>query len=327
MKDFFAPLATLLVAASFNGATAAASSKSEQESRKLAATARDLLTELLSASPENPEANAVLGVGGWTDALACTVDLSIMGLIGDEATCKNTTDSAGGGCSWCDASALFDGIGACVSDSIKTTMEDYWDQFCAVSDDASDDASDHASVVTRSPTAAPGVPVVTPSPTAAQDDDNDNIPRALKCSVDGSMSLIADKETCEARKDASSTSGDNCAWCKVPLIGGNCLTNGEKKAVHLLCKKEEEEETVKNKGKYLRGVPSDWKKLDPSCLGEDGLAHGDVDGCGAKVDSQGNQCIWCAGGEHGLCATPTQMDFLSTFMTCVDPNSPLERTA
>ncbi|KAL7533025.1 hypothetical protein ACHAXR_004995 [Thalassiosira sp. AJA248-18] len=310
MKDFISPLATLLVAASFSGAEAKDSSKE----RRLSA-ARDFLTEL-STSLENPKSS--LGDDDWTKQLSCTADMnSPQPTLIDQNTCSSTNDSNGQACLWCDATATL-GSGLCVSPDQKAMLGQYWDQLCGTSTTpAVDPPAPPPAPVTPNPTPPPTNPAPAPGP------GPDDVPDALKCSMDASSNIITDEATCIAQADSTDTSGGNCVWCQVPILGGSCITNSMKTSVSFLCSNNEEEEMAKNN---LRGGEKDdaWKQLDPSCLGDGNGLGGDKDeGCATRVDSDGNKCIWCdAGGVFGICATPSQKDYLGGYMDCAAPTAP-----
>mmetsp|Transcript_459 Transcript_459/g.1020 ORF Transcript_459/g.1020 Transcript_459/m.1020 type:complete len:325 (+) Transcript_459:83-1057(+) len=322
MKNFMSPLATFLVAVSFNGAAATDSSQLEEKLSSF----RNILTEL-STSLENPKAN--LGVDDWTSQLACTVDsASDQPSLIDEAACASAKDSDNQDCIWCDATATIIGQGVCLSHDAQSMLG----QLCAA------DGTDTTPVdpPTNPPAAATVTPKPTPSPTPPPTDatpapDDDQIP----CSVDASSNLISDEGTCVAKKDSTSTSGANCKWCS-NMLGATCITDQSK--LSFLCSKEEEEGLAKKGGNYLRGDKDKddnngggWRKLDSSCLGEasDGLDGGDEESCGDRKDSSGNPCIWCDAGDDvfGICATPEQKDYLGSYLTCADPESPVVVTA
>jgi len=278
-----------------------------QTKRELSSAYRDIITDL-SNQIENPEGKSPL-VGDFTDEFACTADLST-GSVVDETNCGTTTDVDGGACVWCDASAVI-GTGLCVTSSIQTMAAGLWDSLCA-SDDGSTPAIDPAP--TPNPTPEP-VPVPVP-------DDNDGLPDALKCSLDASSSLIADESACTSLVDSTSATDEKCVWCNVPIIGGSCITNSDHSAMSFLCSGEEEKG-----GKYLRGTNNVEGMLDLACA-EDALGDGTQDSCAAKVDSNGDKCVWCDdGATFAICATSSQSGYLGSIMTCADAEySPVEAT-
>jgi hypothetical protein len=70
---------------------------------------------------------------------------------------------------------------------------------------------------------------------------------AFSCTLDSSSgSVIADEETCNKFDDATSTSGQKCVWCKVPILGGSCITNSMHDSVGFMC-------SDTTKSKRLRG--------------------------------------------------------------------------
>lgn len=287
MKDFISPLATLLAAASISGTTATDSN------------ANDLLNEL-ATSLKKSGVSPALREGDWTAMFACTADTATAALI-DESTCSSTMDEDGNACVWCDASAIL-GQGLCASASMKDMAGDSWDQICG------DAGSDTIPVDPPSPPVIP-VPVITPAPTPkatpnptepapvpAPDDNDDD---GGDC-TDGA----ADEASCEAQQ--------GCTWCKVFMLGGSCITSSMHDTVSFLC--QSEDQTIAN----LRGGGGAWKELDPSCLGDTSGLAGDKDSCAGRSDSNGDGCIWCDAGEDvfGICATPSQKDYIGGYMNC-----------
>lgn len=313
MKGFIS--STLLVVASFSGAAAAADSLSSS-------APRDVLAELSASLQDHADTNGDelrAGAGDFADALACTADLST-GEITDEADCATATDAGGAPCIWCDASAVL-GQGVCVSSDIKSMAGQFWDQLCA--DDDAGPAPAPPVPATPPPTPAPTPHPTEPAPAPVPVPDDDNVPDALKCSVDAQSNLITDESTCVAKKDSTSATGENCVWCSVPVLGGSCITNSEKSSVSFLCSAEGDRARA---GGHLRGNVGGggdgWKALDPSCLG-DGLAGETRESCGARVDSDGEKCVWCDAGDDvfGICATPSQKGYIGSYMDCADGES------
>lgn len=317
MKDFI--LSALLVAAS-SSAVAEAGGAS-----------REVLLAELSASfqqggDEQTQQQKTLRVGDIMDAFACTADLTSGSVVDDESTCATTTDSDGAACVWCDASAII-GTGLCASTSIQSMAGGLWDSFCSGDDGSTSGATPDATpaVVTPPPTPNPTPAPPPPAPVPAPDDNG--LPDALKCTMDMATSqLVTDESTCVAQADPTSSSGEKCVWCSVPIVGGGCITNSAKASMSFLCSGEE---TEKVEGKYLRGAEVEGSDgldvLDPACL-SDGLAGGTEESCGGKTDSKGESCVWCSapGDAFGLCATPSQRGYLGEYMTCasVAPASP-----
>jgi len=298
------------MAAGLWGSMCASDDAASQSKRELSSAHHDIITDL-STQLENPQGKSPL-VGDFTDAFACTADLST-GSVVDETNCGTTTDVDGGACVWCDASAVI-GSGLCVTSSIQTMAAGLWDSLCA-SDDGNTPAVDPAPTPpTPNPTPEP-VPVPVP-------DDNDGLPDALKCSLDASSSLITDESACASLVDSTSATGEKCVWCNVPIIGGSCITNSDHSAMSFLCSGEEEKG-----GKYLRGTNNVEGMLDLACA-EDALDDGTQDSCAAKVDSNGDKCVWCDdGATFAICATSSQSGHLGSIMTCADAeSSPVEAT-
>lgn len=309
MKVFISPIATLLVAASIGGAAA------EDESSPVGKVLATLMT--ISNSLENPES---LSEGDWSSMLACTADMNSENpsLI-DESNCGTAKDSDGAACVWCDASAVI-GQGLCVSTSQKTMLGQFWDAVCAA-----DDGSNVPDVPPTPPVPVPVAPVTpspTPLPTPPPTDpapvpDDDGIPDQLKCAMDG-QDVVADETSCTAKKDTTSATDENCVWCKVPILGGSCITNSMHSSMSWICRSSSELFSGKEKeGGYLRGDNGDkggFKQLDPSCLVE-------KDQCGNKTDSNGGACIWCDAGNNvfGICATSAQKDYLGRYLDCAAP--------
>jgi len=288
MKDLFSPLATLLVAAaSINDAAAAGSNK-------------DFLTEL-AASLQN--SGPALTEGDWTSQLACTADMTA-GTIIDEASCATAKDDDGGACLWCDATATL-GQGVCASTSTKAMIGQLWDQMCGASSGTT--PVDPPAVTPPAPVPATPMPTpkATPNPTqpapAPAPDDDD----PFSCMADSSGSPITDETTCNAQTK-------DCVWCKVPMLGGSCITSSMHSTVSFLCQSEEEENN------NLRGSGGAWKQLDPSCLGDTSGLAGDKDSCKSRTDSDGAGCIWCDAGNDvfGICATSSQKDYIGGYMSC-----------
>eukprot|EP00580_Thalassiosira_gravida_P020795 CAMPEP_0201680362 /NCGR_PEP_ID=MMETSP0494-20130426/50561_1 /ASSEMBLY_ACC=CAM_ASM_000839 /TAXON_ID=420259 /ORGANISM="Thalassiosira gravida, Strain GMp14c1" /LENGTH=331 /DNA_ID=CAMNT_0048164081 /DNA_START=10 /DNA_END=1004 /DNA_ORIENTATION=+ len=330
------------MAAGLWGSMCASDDAASQSKRELSSAHHDIITDL-STQLENPQGKSPL-VGDFTDAFACTADLST-GSVVDETNCGTTTDVDGGACVWCDASAVI-GSGLCVTSSIQTMAAGLWDSLCA-SDDGNTPAVDPALCVTSSiqtmaaglwdslcasddgntpavdPAPTPPTPNPTPEPVPVPvPDDNDGLPDALKCSLDASSSLITDESACASLVDSTSATGEKCVWCNVPIIGGSCITNSDHSAMSFLCSGEEEKG-----GKYLRGTNNVEGMLDLACA-EDALDDGTQDSCAAKVDSNGDKCVWCDdGATFAICATSSQSGHLGSIMTCADAeSSPVEAT-
>lgn len=293
MKDYISPLATLLVAASFNGASAA--DESSAESKFSAA----LLT--ISKSLKNPE---TLSESDWTSQLTCTADLaSQQPSLLDENACSTTHDSGGQACIWCDATDTI-GSGLCVSPDQKTMLSGYWDQLCGASSGTAPGVSP-TPPVTPSPTPNPTPLPTNTAPAPAPDND------VLKCAMDAASTPITDEAACEAQNTAGSSA--SCAWCKLPIIGGSCITSDMKSQLRMLCSSETKEGN-------LRGDDNNggFKNLDPSCLG-------DKDSCGSRKDSNGDACTWCdAENVFGICTSSSQKDYFGRYMNCADPPAALE---
>jgi len=296
MKDYLSPLATLLVAASFNSASA--TDESSAESKFTAA----LLT--ISKSVENFES---LDDNEWASQLTCTADLtSQQPSLLDENACSTTTDSGGQACIWCDATESI-GSGLCVSPDQKTMLSGYWDQLCGAS------KVDPPGVSPTPPIPVPVVPVTppptpnpTPNPTnpvpAPAPDSND----VLGCAMDAANAPITDEATCVSKN----TAGSSCAWCKIPIIGGSCITSDMKSQLGMLCSSSETQKEGNLRGDDGNGG---FKNLDPSCLV-------DKDSCGSKKDSNGGACTWCdAANVFGICASSSQKDYFGRYMNCADP--------
>eukprot|EP00585_Thalassiosira_rotula_P010687 CAMPEP_0196160094 /NCGR_PEP_ID=MMETSP0910-20130528/46650_1 /TAXON_ID=49265 /ORGANISM="Thalassiosira rotula, Strain GSO102" /LENGTH=619 /DNA_ID=CAMNT_0041425019 /DNA_START=27 /DNA_END=1886 /DNA_ORIENTATION=+ len=298
------------MAAGLWGSMCASEDAASQSKRELSSAHHDIITDL-STQLENPQGKSPL-VGDFTDAFACTADLSTGSVI-DETNCGTTTDVDGGACVWCDASAVI-GTGLCVTSSIQTMAAGLWDSLCA---------SDDGSTTPVDPAPTPPTPNPTPEPVPVPvPDDNNDLPDALKCSLDASSSLIADESTCTSLVDSTSATGEKCVWCNVPVIGGSCITNSDHSTISFLCSGEEE------KGrKYLRGTKNVEGMPDLACA-EDALGDGTRDSCAAKVDSNGDKCVWCDdGATFAICATSSQSGYLGSIMTCADAeSSPVEAT-
>ena len=208
MKSFVSSLALVTVAASVDGAAAAA----EPSPPDLASSARDLLAELSAAlelppPPRDDAARLDLDAGSWQSALACTADLDGQqpGLV-DQDACATVKTEDGGACVWCDAASLL-GRGVCVAPGVKDSTGQLWDAVCGGAA-----AADAAPEVAAPEVAAPAAP--TPA---------DGLPDVLKCSLDDSMSVV-DEASCAARQDAD---GQGCVWCGVSFLGtGACTTSG-----------------------------------------------------------------------------------------------------
>lgn len=308
MKNYIAPIATLLVAVSIGRAAA------DDESSPVG----KVLATLMTVTDNSLEKPASLSDMNWSSMIACTADIDgdNPSLI-DETNCATAKDSDGAACVWCDASSIV-GQGVCVSTSQKDMLGSFWDALCAV-DDGSGTVPDAAPTppdvpVTPSPTPPPTNPPV-PDPTP--DNDNDNVPDQLKCAMDG-QDVVADKASCEAKKDTTSATDENCKWCKIPLLGGSCLSNSMQQSVSWMCRSSSESfvEKEKESSGYLRGDNTDsggFKELDPSCLGAKSE-------CGTKTDSNGGACMWCdAGGVFGICATSAQEGYLAPHLNCALP--------
>lgn len=241
----------------------------------------------------------------WLSHLACNVDISGQqpSLI-DENTCSSTKDATGKSCVWCDASSTIGSEGGlCVSPDQKALLGQYWDQLCSASGSSSSNTPPPPPPPTPPPTSPP-VPVPAP--------DN--------CS----SSVIADEVTCIAQKDAN---GGDCVWCKVPILGGACITSDKKSAIRFLCSSTSVA-TISSSG-YLRGDTNTdnngaevWKTMDPNCLIEN------ADDCASKDDSNGNACIWCGAGNDvfGRCATKEEKEYLGTYLNC-DQEESTDKTA
>ncbi|KAL9191091.1 hypothetical protein ACHAXT_000797 [Thalassiosira profunda] len=281
MKDLL--LATLLAAAAVARGVAAE-------------TGLNLLDDIAS-SLKRPELSI-----DWKSALACTADMNNPQnpQMIDQQTCAKTSGADQKPCVWCDATATL-GQGLCVGESQKEMLGPYWDQLCSSSGTTPDPPA---------PVTPPPVPPPTPPPVAPAPKPDDNIPDSLKCAMDANQEVVADQTTCEARADPTSAAGEKCVWCDVPILGGSCITNDMKASVGMFCSNVKEG--------HLRGENNGggWKNLDPSCLGN-GAGGNAKEGCGARADSAGNQCLWCdAGGVFGICAAPSQRDYLGTYMNC-----------
>lgn len=300
MKDFLSPIATLLVAASISGSVAA----EEDDSSSLGNLAAVMMT--ISKSVENPES---LSESDWTDQLKCTGDMnSANPTLADETTCGSTMDADGTACLWCDATQTI-GQGLCVSPSQKTMIGQYWDQLCAASSSNNDtpDVQPEPAVTTPPPTPNP-TPSPTTKPTEATPDPDDNVPDNMKCSMNG-QSPITDQATCEAKLDTSAGASGNCAWCKVPFLGGSCITTSMHNQMSWVCQSEEKAGNLRGDNNNNGG----FKDLDPSCLG-------DQDSCGSRTDSSGNACMWCSASDvFGICATTSQKDYMGEYMDCKVP--------
>ena len=307
-------VAVLFGAASVNGGGFAVDSQDG---------ARDVLADIKLNAVENPQ--VLVGTeGDWTTQLKCNVDFdSQQPTPLNEQDCGEAKDMDGNACLWCDATQTI-GSGLCVSEQQKEMIGQYWGQLCSGNIGTPDDTS---------PVAPPEPQPVPDNNTDNNDSNNNQIPDSLKCSMDASSNLIADKATCVAMKDATSASGENCVWCEVPVLGGSCITNTMSSSVSFLC----QQDTISTEeGNYLRGDTNDnggggGDILDPSCLGDDasGLS-GDKDTCVARKDSNGEPCIWCEAGNNvfGICATPSQTDFIGSYLDCdADSNAAVESPA
>lgn len=285
MKDLLSPLATLLVTtASINGAAAADLNK-------------DFLTELGASLQNSGHTDSLTAStkGDWASQLACTADMSSGSLV-DEDSCSDVTDADGNACVWCDASTTL-GKGVCASTSMKAMFGQLWDQMCAASSGTTPPPTVPATPMpTRNPTPNPTQPVPVPAP-----DDDDSDP--FSCTKDASGGPISDEATCEAQTK-------DCAWCKIPILGGTCITSDMHSSVSFLCQSEEESNNLRGGGA--------WKQLDPSCLGDASGLAGDKDSCVSRTDSNGDQCIWCDAGNDvfGVCATSAQKDYIGGYMSC-----------
>lgn len=302
MKGFISPIATLLIAAYISGAAA-----EEETSSSLGQLAAALMT--ISKSIENPES---LSEGDWSSQLKCTADMNSQNpTLVDENTCSTAKDADGMTCLWCDATATI-GSGLCVSPSQKTMLGQYWDQVCAASDSSNNTPDEQpATPATEAATPNP-TPAPTPAPTDPAVDPDDNVPDQLKCAMDG-QTPITDETTCVAKADTSagSTAGQNCVWCNIPLLGGQCITNSMHTTMSWMCRSEE---AAKKEGNLRGDNNKGFKELDPSCLT-------DMDSCSTQTDSNGDACMWCdASGVFGICATPSQRDYMGGYMNCAEPS-------
>lgn len=306
MKDLVTSIAAVLAAASAATATATASSIENN-------SPSDAILKLVGEA-----------AGDWTSSLACTADVSDSNpSLVDETSCATATDADGNACVWCDAAATL-GTGICASVDTKMMIGPYWDQLCGTGGGG---GGSSGPVDPPAPVPVPVVPVTpmpTPKPTPNPTDPPVPPPPApapgndvLSCSMDASSNLISDEGTCVALVDGTSASGEMCVWCQVPVIGGSCITNSMQSSVGFLCRGEEDETKNNLRGGDVGVGGGSWKALDPSCLGDNGL-NGNQDDCAARADSTGDACIWCDAGNDvfGICAAPSQRDYLGGYMNC-----------
>jgi len=219
MNSVISSLVLVAVAASSNGAAATDSSHPDPSVREIF----NFVSTVLG--------HERLGAGDWRSALACTADLDgdAPGLV-DETACPTTKTGGGGDCVWCDSSEMI-GTGVCVGPDLKDEAGAIWDAVCGAS--ANDDTRDDA------------------DPAAVR--DGNSLSEMIRCSLDESMSVVADEVACVARKDAA---GESCAWCDVSFLGsGACTTSSAKKTIGFLCSVAAEKGVSHTKeGSYLRGV-------------------------------------------------------------------------
>ncbi|KAL7535706.1 hypothetical protein ACHAWF_005245 [Thalassiosira exigua] len=301
MKDFLLPIAATLAAVALDGAAA-----SDAPDEAKTSAVRDIFTEISASIGDKFAAELGAGDDPFGGALKCTADMNDPNnpSLLDEQTCAKTTDPSGANCAWCDATASI-GQGVCVSSAAKSMLGMFWDQLCAAPD--------------TTPAATPSTPSPVPPPTAPPTPTPPPVAPepavSPKCTLDANSNLITDQATCEGLKDGSSATGEMCQWCQVPILGGSCISGSMKSKVSFLCRSGEETS-------YLRGDneggSKGWKQLDPSCLGGAGGLAKDKDTCATKTDSNGQPCIWCDAGNNvfGICATPSQEDYLGAYMTC-----------
>ncbi|KAL3787432.1 hypothetical protein HJC23_001829 [Cyclotella cryptica] len=284
------------------------------------------------------------GSGTWTDQLKCSVDLaSDQPSLIDESTCTTQTDANSQPCLWCDLSSLTGSGGVCVNGDIKEILGAYWDQLCVEGSDSEVPDSPATPPVApplnplpvpiEPPMSPPPSKIPTPSPVTtphgAPEPDN-GFSGAFSCAMDDSSRMISDEDTCLAKTDATSSTGQKCVWCPVPLVGGGCITNSDASSISWMCRGFEQiiEEVVAEKNtQHLRGnndgiSVEGWETLDPSCLGDlvsnNGLDAQKED-CATRHDKSGNSCIWCDGaGVLGYCVSPIQRDAFSGYMDCSD---------
>lgn len=199
----------------------------------------------------------------WTDQFKCTADLdSDQPSLVDEKNCTANVDINSQPCVWCDLTALI-GSGLCVTSDIKEMLGEYWDQLCATDSGSTPESPANTPQVNPMPVPInpplhpiPDLPTKSPTKAPAPTPADPPAAGAFSCAADASNNMITDQATCQAKADATSTTGQMCVWCPIPLVGGGCITNSDASSISWMCKGFEEmmqASASATKTKHLRG--------------------------------------------------------------------------